>query len=685
MTQSIYVAAPEGRSGKSIIALGIIDALTAQNVSVGVFRPLIRGGQERDEVLETLISQPGVRQRYSTAVGVTYEQARENLDELMPTLVAKYGELKDRYDAIVIVGSDYGDTMTPTELTLNAQIAANLGSPVVLTLPARGRTPEDVRGVANAALAEFNRNHARTIGIVATRVDAGQEDAILKALAGFEDLSVSALPTDPLLAAPTLGAQLRSVGAKVISGRREQLERESQGVMVAAMTLPNALNGLFDEATVVIPGDRAELLPGLLLAHNSVSFPDLTGLILVGGYELPPTIKKLIGTIHHDLPIAVTPLTTYQSSTRLFKVEGSMTNSPRKVELALEAVAKHLDTTGLLDRMAADVITVRTPLMFEHQLVEMAQRNKRTIVLPEAEDDRILTSAAITLKRGIANVILLGNPDEVNKRAAELGLDLQHAEIVDPTDADMIERFAAEYARLRAHKGVTLEQAKERFKDKSYIGTMMVHMGIAHGMVSGAANTTANTIRPSLEFIKTKPGVKVVSSSFLMCMEDRVNVYGDCAVNPNPTPEELADIAIGSAETARAFGIEPRVAMLSYSTGTSGTGADVDAVAQATELVKQRVPELSVAGPIQFDAAIDPTVGLKKMPDSDVAGRATVFIFPDLNTGNNTYKAVQRTAGAVAIGPVLQGLNKPVNDLSRGALVEDIVNTIAITAIQAQQ
>ncbi len=256
--------------------------------------------------------------------------------------------------------------------------------------------------------------------------------------------------------------------------------------------------------------------------------------------------------------------------------------------------------------------------------------------------------------------------------------------MLDPRDPELVERFATEYQALRAHKGITMDRAREVVVDPAYAGTMMVHLGMADGMVSGVATTTAHTIRPSLEFIKTKPGVAIVSSVFLMCLADRVLVYGDCAVNPDPSAEQLADIAISSAETARAFGIEPRVAMLSYSTGTSGSGADVDKVRAATALVAERAPDLPLEGPIQYDAAIDPAVARTKLPDSSVAGRATVFVFPDLNTGNNTYKAVQRSAHALAIGPVLQGLRKPVNDLSRGALVEDIVNTVVITAVQAQ-
>ncbi|MGL5406018.1 MAG: phosphate acetyltransferase [Propionibacteriaceae bacterium] len=341
-------------------------------------------------------------------------------------------------------------------------------------------------------------------------------------------------------------------------------------------------------------------------------------------------------------------------------------------------------TDQLAELAANTVSTIRTPLAFQQELQSIAAANKKTIVLPEASDDRILETAAIVTKRGFADIILLGESEEILARAAAKGWDLSKAKIISPKDPELLEKFSTKYAELRAKKGVTIEQAREKFTDLSYFGTMMIYFDMADGMVSGAINTTANTIKPSFEFIKTKPGTKVVSSSFMMCMPDEVLVFGDCAVNPNPTPEELADIALGCAKTAARFGIEPRVAMLSYSTVDSGKGPDVDAVIEATRIVKELAPDLKLAGPIQFDAAMDPTVGAKKMPGSPVAGQATVYVFPDLNTGNNTYKAVQRTSGALAIGPVLQGLNKPVNDLSRGALVDDIVNTVAITAIQAQ-
>jgi phosphate acetyltransferase len=321
--------------------------------------------------------------------------------------------------------------------------------------------------------------------------------------------------------------------------------------------------------------------------------------------------------------------------------------------------------------------------MFEIALIDRARADRRHVVLPEGTEERILRAAEVLLRRGVADLTLLGPVDEIARRAKEFGLDVAGANVVDPATSAWLDEFATGYAKLRAHKGVSIDMAHDIMRDVNYFGTMMVHSGLADAMVSGATHPTADTIRPAFEIIRTVPGVSVASSVFFMCLADRVLVYGDCAIVPDPDADQLADIAISSARTAGRFGIEPRVAMLSYSTGTSGHGADVDKVAAATILVRERRPDLPVVGPIQYDAAIDPLVARSKLPDSDVAGRATVFVFPDLNTGNNTYKAVQRSAGAVAVGPVMQGLRRPVNDLSRGATVKDIVNTVAITAIQA--
>jgi len=667
-----------------MVAVGMIEALTRTVTSVGVFRPVVRAGVE-DAILHTLVSQPGIFQTYEEAVGVTYDDVHRDADAALSVLVEKYSEIKERYESVVILGSDYTDVTSPIELTFNARVAANLNAPVILVVSGKGRAAEGIRPVAEGALAEFRARHAKVIGVIANRVDPGQLDATRAELAKLPDVVTGALPADRFLAAATVRAQFEAVQANLVLGNRELLGRESATVLVAAMTLPNVLARLEADSTVIMPGDRCDMLPGLLLAHASGSFPQLAGIILLGGYEIPETISKLVSSIHNELPIGMTHLGTFTSADKMFRLEGAMTSSPRKVEMARRIFSEFVDVPALLRALEVHRSEVMTPLMFEHQLQEIARSDRRTIVMPEATDDRILESADILLRRGVAKLILLGDALMIKQRATHLGLGLHGVEVVDPTDPELVERFAAEYARLRAHKGVTLEQARERLTDLSYFGTMMVHLGMADGMVSGAINTTANTIRPSLEFIKTKPGVTVVSGSFLMCMPDRVLVYADCAVNPDPTAEQLADIAISSAETAVAFGIEPRVAMLSYSTGTSGSGADVDKVREATAIVRERRPDLALEGPIQFDAAVDPIVAKTKLPNSPVAGKATVFIFPDLNTGNNTYKAVQRSSGAVAIGPVLQGLNKAVNDLSRGALVEDIVNTVAITAIQAGQ
>ncbi len=683
MKSSIYLAAPEGLTGKSMVAVGIMDALQREVTSVGVFRPIVNAGA-RDEVLEVLVSQPNIEQEYDEGVGVTYDDVRDDPNAALHRLVERFAQLRDRYDAVVIVGSDYTDVTTPTELTFNARVAANLNTPVLLVVSGKDRGPDEIRAAAEAGLAEFTAHHAKVISIIANRVKPKLLDEVRATLGEIEDVIVEALPSDRLLAAPTIADQFEAVEANLVLGNPELMTRESVTPIVAAMTLPNVLDGLESDSTVLVACDRAEMLPALMLANESGSFPHLSGVILVGGYPIPDAVLRLISTVRNELPIGMTHLGTYTTAERLFELEGSMTSSPRKMEIARRLFSENVDSGRLLAALEVHRSSVVTPLMFEHQLMEKARSNRQTIVLPEATDDRILQSAAILTRRGVANLILLGDPNAIKTRATHLGLGLSGVTTVDPTDPELLERFSTEYARLRAHKGVSVEQAREKMADLSYFATMMVHLGLADGMVSGAINTTANTIRPSLEFIKTRPGVSVVSGSFLMCLPDRVVVYADCAVNPSPTAAQLADIAISSAETAAKFGIEPRVAMLSYSTGSSGSGEDVDKVREATELVRQRAPELALEGPIQFDAAVDPDVAKTKLPDSPVAGKATVFIFPDLNTGNNTYKAVQRSANAVAIGPVLQGLNKAVNDLSRGALVDDIVNTVAITAIQAQ-
>ncbi len=585
---------------------------------------------------------------------------------------------------MVVVGSDYTDVATPSELDTNARIAANLGAPIVLSVKAKNRTPTEVAQVVELCLVEIAGQHAHTAAVVANRCEPAQMAAVAEALKNITPKSY-VLPEEPLLDAPAVGDLAQAVEGAVISGDQELLKREVLGVLVAGMTAEHVLERLTDGVAVITPGDRSDVVLAVVSAHAAEGFPSLSCIILNGGLELHPSIAKLVSGLGQRLPIIATTHGTFETASRVAATRGRVTaSSERKIDTAIELMDTHVDTADLLAQLAIPIPTVVTPQMFTYQLLDRARADRKRIVLPEGEDDRILKAAGRLIQRNVAELTILGDEPQIRARSAELGVDLSAAKVLNPRTSELCDRFAEQYAELRKHKGVTVEQARETIHDVSYFGTMLVHNDMVDGMVSGAMHTTAHTVRPAFEIIKTQPGITTVSSIFLMCLADRVLAYGDCAIVPDPTSEQLADIAISSARTAAQFNIEPRVAMLSYSTGTSGTGADVDKVRAATELVRERQPDLLVDGPIQYDAAVDPTTAASKMPDSKVAGRATVLIFPDLNTGNNTYKAVQRSAGAIAIGPVLQGLKKPVNDLSRGALIEDIVNTVAITAIQAQ-
>ena len=681
---SVYIASPEGDTGKSTIALGVLHRLCASAARVGVFRPIARSTTETDYILELLLEHTTADLSYDQSVGVTYEATHADPDAALSEIVSRYHVVAEECDAVLIIGSDYTDVASPSELGMNARIAANLGAPVVLAVKGIDRTPEEIVQVVDMCTAELKQYHAHLLAVVANRCDPEKLDDITKAL-DAKGVTAWSIPETPLLGAPTMAELLTSTGGELYSGDPELMQREALGVMVGGMTAEHILERLYEGVAVIAPADRSDAVLALVNAHEAEGFPSLAGIIMNGGLLPHPAIAKLIEGLKPRLPILTTPLGTFDTASAVAKTRGRVAvGSARKVDTALALMEQRVDTNKLIELLEVPFPSVVTPPMFEYQLIDRARADRKHIVLPEGDDDRILRAAGRLLQRNVAELTILGEEAAVRGRAAELGVDLSGANILSPKDPKYLDDFAKEYTDLRKHKGMTLERAREVVTDISYFGTMMVHKGIADGMVSGAAHTTAHTIRPSFEIIKTQDNVSTVSSVFLMCLADRVLAYGDCAVVPDPSSEQLADIAISSAQTAAQFGIDPRIAMLSYSTGESGTGADVDKVRNATKLVRERRSDLLVEGPIQYDAAIEPSVASTKLPDSEVAGKATVFIFPDLNTGNNTYKAVQRSAGAVAVGPVLQGLRKPVNDLSRGALVQDIVNTVAITAIQAQ-
>jgi phosphate acetyltransferase len=693
VTRSVYVTALEPGTGKSAVVLGLVELLSRRAGRIGFFRPLIASEQVTDPDIALIRKRYQLPQTYAQSYTATGDdlhtlRSHDEYDVLFKRILSGYRDLAAGVDAVVVAGTDYSQASRAVEADLNIDIANHLDCGVLLVVGGRGRNAEEVIDAVRLALTTLIERGCTVLGTVCNRVDPEVADEVRRQLAEVDGVGAGfVLPELPMLAAPTVAEVAEALSARYLQPAEGTARREVARVIVGAMSLPSFLERVGQDDLLITPGDRADLIAGCLAAHLSGTYPSIAGMVLTGGL-VSESIRRLIdGFGGAGVPVIEVDTDTYTTTTAVGAIRGAITvASPGKIAAVLRLFDEHVDAAALLARMEVSRPARVTPLMFEHDLTERARAAHRHIVLPEGNDDRILLAAEQLLRptdQAVVQLTLLGVEAQIRSRAAVLGLGLPGVQIVDPETSPWLDEFASTYHQLRAHKGVTAALAHDTMVDPSYFGTMMVHQGRADGMVSGALHTTAHTIRPAFEFIRTAPGMSVVSSVFLMCLADRVLVYGDCAVLPNPDAEQLAQIAISAAATATMFGIEPRIAMLSYSTGQSGSGADVDRVREATAIAHARRPDLLIEGPLQYDAAIDPEVARTKMPDSAVAGRATVFVFPDLNTGNNTYKAVQRSANAVAIGPVLQGLAKPVNDLSRGARVADIVNTVAITAIQA--
>jgi phosphate acetyltransferase len=687
VTRSVYVTGIDRGDGRQVVELGVMELLTRRVDRVGVFRPLVHDGPDR--MFELLRSRYRLAQDAATVYGMDYHeasalQAERGTDELVSTLVDRFHRVARDYDVVLVLGTDFAATQLPDELALNARLANEFGAPVIPVVGGRGQSAESVLAETRNAHRAYQGLGCDVLAMVANRVDRADRDLIAERLGPLLPVPGYVLPDEPALSAPTVAQITQALGATVVLGDDSGLARDALDFVFGGAMLPNLLPALTPGCLVVTPGDRADLVVGALAAH-SAGTPPIAGVLLTLNEVPSPEILTLAARLAPGTPVLSVPGGSFPTAAELFSLEGKLNAAtPRKAETALGLFERHVDTADLLTRVSAPSTGRVTPMMFEHELLEQARSDKRRVVLPEGTEERVLHAAEVLLRRGVCDLTLLGPVDAIRKKAADLGVDLGDALLIDPATSELRESFAQRYAAVRAHKGVTVELAYDVVSDVNYFGTLMVQEGLADGMVSGSVHSTAATIRPAFEIIKTRPDASIVSSVFFMCLADKVLVYGDCAVNPDPDAEQLADIATQSAATAARFGVSPRIAMLSYSTGSSGSGADVDKVREATELVRARRPDLRIEGPIQYDAAVEPSVAATKLPGSEVAGQATVLIFPDLNTGNNTYKAVQRSAGAIAVGPVLQGLRKPVNDLSRGALVGDIVNTVAITAIQAQ-
>lgn len=689
MTRSVYVTGIGRGDGRQVVELGVMELLSRQVDRVGVFRPLVHDTPDR--MFELLRSRYRLTQDPATAYGLSYEeaaalQAEQGRDALIARLVDRYHQVAAEFSTVLVLGSDFHETNLPGELGINARLANEFGASVIPVVGGRDQSAESVVDEVRNAHLSYSGLGCDIVAMVANRVPPRVLEETAARLRRRLPVPAYVLPDEPALSAPTVAQVVEALHAEVLLGDHGGLSRDVMNFVFGGAMLPRFIRALTPGCMVITPGDRADLIIGSLAAH-SAGAPPIAGILLTLDEVPGPEIMALAARLAPGTPVLSVPGGSFPTAAELFALEARLgAATPRKAETALGLFEKHVDGGELTERLSVVRGERVTPMMFEHELIERARSARRRVVLPEGTEERILHAAEVLLRRDVCDIVLLGDEDAIRKRAGELGvnLDVPGCTLTDPQTSPLREDFAALYARLRAHRGVSYELAYDVVADVSYFGTLMVEQGLADGMVSGAVHSTAATIRPAFEIIKTSPGASIVSSVFFMCLADRVLVYGDCAVNPDPDAEQLADIAIQSAGTAAQFGVEPRVAMLSYSTGTSGSGADVDKVRRATELVRQRRPDLLVEGPIQYDAAVDAKVAATKLPDSEVAGNATVLIFPDLNTGNNTYKAVQRSAGAVAVGPVLQGLRKPVNDLSRGALVQDIVNTVAITAIQAQ-
>lgn len=697
MYNNLYITATESHSGKSAIVLGMMQLLIRNMRKVAFFRPIINEPilDDKDHDINLMIQHFKLDLAYQQTFAYTLEEARQLINSgqrnlVIENILQKFRSLAQEYDFVLCEGTDFLGKDAAFEFELNADIAANLGCSVMIVANGAGKAADDILESTQLILDQLGEKNLDIVSIIINRtaLTETEKDELRTSLVckncTVQKPLLYAVPEEPTLGKPSMGDVAKWLNAEVLYGSN-RLEALVGDYLIAAMQVHNFLDYVTQDNLIITPGDRADIVLASIASRLSSAYPDISGVLLTGGIRLPQSVHQLIeGWTGVPVPVLLTESHTYKTVQVLSQLYGRIQPGDlRKINTALGLFERYINGKEIGNRIVTTRPTRITPMMFEFELLERAKQNKMRVVLAEGEEERILRAADILLRREVADIILLGDAGKIGTKIGELGLDLDGARIIQPDRAPQFDDYARTYYELRKAKGINEEQARDRMLDPTYFATMMVYKDDADGMVSGSINTTAHTIRPAFEFIKTKKGCSIVSSVFLMCLKDRVLAFGDCAVNPNPTAQQLAEIAIASAHTAKVFGIEPRVAMLSYSTGTSGKGADVDVVVEATKIAKEIAPDLLLEGPIQYDAAIDPDVARTKLPDSNVAGKATVFIFPDLNTGNNTYKAVQRAAGAIAIGPVLQGLNKPVNDLSRGCTVPDIVNTVAITAVQA--
>lgn len=702
---TFFIAPTEMGTGLTSITLGLIRALDQLGLKVGVCKPIASAAEDKQHrAIDLITLASGIEP--PKAISLQHAQKMVSAgqqDRLMEEVIAMHRKVREAVDVVIFEGLE-PDRTEPFTAKLNVEMAKTLDAEIILVTAPQSRNLKALTDHLNIAKGLFGGDKNRNLlGCIINKVNAPEktssplkanmpitDDVVHSILEGspYQSLEnehfkiLGLIPWDASLIAPRTLDIAQYLQAKIINDEGLASARVKR-ISLCARTVQNMVNDLQPGTLVVTPGDRDDiLLASAMAANNGVP---LAGILLTSDISPDERVMGLVKPALSHLPIMSVSTDTFQTASQLSHMsEGVKADDTERVESIMNHMAAHIDGAFLKERLQVNLQARLSPAAFRYQLVQLAQAAKKRVVLPEGEEPRTIQAAAICQQRGIAQCILLGRKEVIEQQATSLGIELPEGLIIMNPD-DIRANYVAPMVELRKHKQLSPPMAEAQLEDTVVLGTMMLALDEVDGLVSGAIHTTANTIRPALQLIKTAPGAKLVSSIFFMLLPEQVMVYGDCAVNPDPTDEELADIALQSAHSAKAFGIEPKVAMISYSTGSSGTGSDVEKVRSATAIAQQKQPELILDGPLQYDAATTANVAASKAPNSKVAGQANVLIFPDLNTGNTTYKAVQRSANVVSIGPMLQGLAKPVNDLSRGALVEDIVYTIALTAIQATQ
>ena len=685
--RSLYISSLEVASNSLVISIGMMQFLKQNFQKVAYFRPIIQ--DIKDNNINFMLNNFSLKQDINTTYGFTIKQlhqmiASNELHKVYETLIIKFQQLQTSYDFVLIDGESKELLSTILDFDINLDISKHLNSSFISVLNGYDKTILEID--EDMKIEQQNIND-KDCPHFATFVNNINQFSIDNNIDNNDEYLKFFIPYINDIDKITMSDVKNSLKSELLFGTSKNLNQKISDIKIAAMNVDNFLERVEKENLIIVSGDRSDIILGSLISISSNNIPHISGLVLTGGIKPKESILSLLDGFK-DIGISILSVQTdtYDTAINITNIKPTINyKNYTKIALILGTFSKYINNKFLVEKLNLTQTDIMTPIMFEYNLFERARKNKKHIVLNESSDDRILRASEILLHSKVVDITLLGDMIDIKIRAQILGINLDKANIIDPQTSSLLDEFSDEFYRLRKDKGILKQQAYDILSSNdTYFATMMVHLGYADGMVSGAIGTTADTVRPALQIVKTKKDIDIVSSIFFICLDTKVLVYGDCAINPSPNSKELAQIAISSASTAKQFGIEPKIAMLSYSTGDSGAGEDVELVVNATKNVILSDSTLVIEGPIQFDAATHKQTALKKSPNGKLQGDATVLIFPDLNTGNNTYKAVQRSSGAVAIGPILQGLNKPINDLSRGCKVVDIVNTVAITAIQAQ-